>query len=66
MGYLQVPTEVPDSNCTGYIANWKISLVILIWHHNLQDENINADTVIRDITNHVTLNYEADTKSDVK
>ena len=43
MGYLQVSNQVLDSNSTGYIANWEISLVVLIQHHNLQDENINVD-----------------------
>ena len=42
--------------------------MVLIWHHNLQDENINVDIVIKDITNYVALNYEAEThtKSEVK
>ena len=42
--------------------------MVLIWHHNLQDENINVDIVIKDITNYVTLNYEAEphTESEVK
>ena len=68
MGYLQVSNQVRDSNSTGYIANWEISSVVLIQHHNLQDENINVDIVIKDTTNHVTLNYAAKphTESEVK
>ena len=63
-----LPNQVLDCNSTGYIANWEISLVVLIWHHNLQDKNINVDIVIKDITNYVTLNYEAEThtESEVK
>ena len=50
------------------MANREISLVVLIRHHNLQDENINVDIVIKDTTNHVTLNYAAKphTESEVK
>ena len=68
MGYLQVSNQVWDSNSTGYMANREISLVVLIRHHNLQDENINVDIVIKDITNHETLNYVAKphTVSEVK
>ena len=46
MGYLQESNQVLDSNSTGYIANWEISLAALIQHHNLQDENINVDVDI--------------------
>ena len=38
--------------------------MVLIWQHNLQDENINVDIVIKDITNYVTLNYEAETHTE--
>ena len=43
MGYLQVSNQVLDSNITGYIANWEISIAVLIQHHNLQEKNINVD-----------------------